>query len=107
MLIKRCNKQHARKILKYFDYSCLVETIMKNHDRIKAADNYYSIHLYTFISSYKKVRLKKKIGMATNTYTREIHGKRHDLMRFTFFRTFSKLCHFITSDAIIVIHTSF
>ena len=27
--------------------------------------------------------------MATTTYTRELHGKRHDLTWFTFFRTFS------------------
>ena len=91
--------------MKYFDNSCLVETKMKNHDRIEAAD--YSIHLHTFIASHKNVRLKKRIGKATNTYTRELHGKRHDLTRLTFFRTFSKFCHFITSDARIVIHTSF
>ena len=80
---------------------------MKNHDCMKAADTYYSIHLYTFIASYKNIRLKKIIGTDTNTYTHELHGKRHDLTRFTFFRTFSKFCHFITSDARIVIHTSF
>ena len=58
---KRCYKQHARKILKYFDNSCLVETKMKNHDRMKAAYTYYSIHLYTFIASYKNVRLKREL----------------------------------------------
>ena len=93
--------------MKYFDNSCLVETIMKNHDPMKAAETYYSIHLPTFIASYKNVRLKKRIGTATNTYTRELLGKRHDLTRFTFFRIFSKFRHFITSDARIVIHTSF
>ena len=80
---------------------------MKNHDRMKAADTYYSIYLYTFIASYKNIRLKKRIRTDTNTYTRELHGKRHDLTRFRFFRTFSKFCHFITSDARIAIHTSF
>ena len=74
--------------MKYFDNSFLVETKMKIHDRMEAADTYYSIHLYTFIASYKNVRLKKKIGTATNTYTRELHGKRHDLMRLTFFGHF-------------------
>ena len=80
---------------------------MGNHDRMKATDTYYSIHPYTFIASYKNVHLKKRIGTATNTYTRELHGKRHDLTCFTFFRTISKVCHFITSDARIVIDTSF
>ena len=32
------------KILKYFDNSCLVETKMGQHDRMKAADTYHSIH---------------------------------------------------------------
>ena len=58
---------------------------MKNHDRMKAADTYYSILLYTFIASYKNIHLKKRIGTDTNTYTRELHGKRHDLTRFIFF----------------------
>ena len=49
------------KILKYFDKSCLVETKLKNHDRMKAADTYFSIHLYTFIASYKNVRLKREL----------------------------------------------
>ena len=80
---------------------------MKNHDRMKAADTYYSIHLYTSIASYKNVHLKKRTGTATNTYTRELHGKRHDLTWLTYFLTFSKLCYFITSDARIVIHTFF
>ena len=44
-----------------FDNSCPVETKMKNHDRMKAADTYYSIHLYTFIASYKNVRLKREL----------------------------------------------
>ena len=69
-------KQHARKILNYFDNSSLVETKMGNHDRMKAADIYYSIHSHTLITSHKNVRLKKRIGTATNTYTRELHGKR-------------------------------
>ena len=56
---------------------------MKNHDRMKAADTYYSIHLYTFIASYKNIHLKKRIGTDAHTYTRELHGKRHDLTRFT------------------------
>ena len=80
---------------------------MKNHDSIKATDTYYSIHLYTLIASYKNIGLKKRIGTDTNTYTHELHGKHHDLTRFTFFRTFSKFYHFITSDARILIHTSF
>ena len=80
---------------------------MGNHDLIKAADTFYSIRPYIFIASYKNVRLEKRTGTATNTYTRELHGKRHDLTWFTFFRTFSKLCHFITSDTGIVIDTSF
>ena len=80
---------------------------MENNDRMKAADTYYSIHPYAFIASYKNVRLRKRIGTATNTYARELHGKRHDLTWFTFFRTFSKVCHFITSDARIVNDTSF
>ena len=48
---------------------------MGNHDRMKAADTYYSIHPYTFIASYKNVRLKKRIGTATNTYTDETELK--------------------------------
>ena len=92
--------------MKYFDNSCLAETKMGNHDRMKAADTYYSIHSYIFIASYKHVRLEKRTGTATNTYTRALHGKRHDLTWFTFFRTFSKFCHFITSDTRIVIDTS-
>ena len=95
--------QHqSRKILMYFDNSCIVETNKGNHYRMIAVDTYYSIHLYIFIASYKNVRLEKKTGTATNTYTRELHGKRH----LTFFWTFSKCCHFITSDARIVIDTS-
>ena len=70
---ERCYKQHARKILKQFDNSCLVETKMKNHDRMKAADTYYSIHLYTFIASYKNICLKKRIRTDANTYTREFN----------------------------------
>ena len=93
--------------MKYFDNSCLVETKMGNHDRMKATDTYFSLHPYIFIASYKNCRLEKRTGTATNTYTRELHGKRHDLTWFTFFRTFSKLCHFITSDTRIVIDTSF
>ena len=61
---------------------------MKNHDRMKAADTYYSIHLYTFIASYINIRLKKRIGTDTNTYTHELPGKRRDLTRFTFFGHF-------------------
>ena len=61
---------------------------MGNHDRVKAADTYYSIHPHTFIASYKNVRLKKIIGTATNTYTCELHGKRHDLTWLTFFGHF-------------------
>ena len=82
--------QHARKILKYFDHSCIVGTKMENHDRMIAADTYYSIHPYTFIASYKNVRLRKRIGTATNTYARELHGKRHDLTWLTFFGHFQK-----------------
>ena len=67
---------------------------MKNHDRMKAADTYYSIHLYTFIASYKNVRLKKKIGTATNTYTRKLHGKRHDLTWLTFVSDIFKILSF-------------
>ena len=92
--------------MKYFDKSCLVETKMGHHDRMKAAHTYHSIHSYKFIASCKNVRLKKRTGTATNTYTRELHGKRHDLTSFTFFRTFSKFCHFITSDARTVVDTS-
>ena len=82
----------------YFDNSCLVETNKGNHYRMIAADTYYSIHLYIFIAPYKNVRLEKRTGTATNTYTRELHGIRHDLTWLTFFRTFSKFCHFITSE---------
>ena len=92
--------------MKYFDNSCPVETKMGNHDRMKAEDTYYSIHPNIFIASYKNARLEKRTGTATNTYTRELHGKRHDLTWFTFFRTFSKFCHIITSDTRIVIGTS-
>ena len=35
----------------YFDNSCLVETKMGHHDRMKAADTYHSIHPYIFIAS--------------------------------------------------------
>ena len=92
--------------MKYFDNSCLVETKMGHHDRMKAADTYHSIHPCIFIASCKNVRLEKRTGPATNTYTRELHGKRHDLTWFTFFRTFLKFCHFITSDARTVFETS-
>ena len=92
--------------MKYFDNACLVETKMGHLDRMKAADTYHSIFSYIFIASCKNVRLEKGTGTATNTYTRELHGKRHDLTWFTFFRTFSKLCHFIPSDARNVIDTS-
>ena len=34
----------------YFDNSCLVETKKGNHDRMKAADTYYSIHPYMYTS---------------------------------------------------------
>ena len=61
---------------------------MKNHDCLKAVDTYYSIHPHTFIASYKNFRLNKRIGTATNTYTRELHGKRYDLTWLTFFRLF-------------------
>ena len=90
----------------YFDNSCLVETKKGNHNRMLAADTYYSMHLYIFIASYKNVRLEKKTKTATNTFTPESHGKRHDLTWLTFFRTFSKFCYFITSDARLVIDTS-
>ena len=76
--------------MKYFYNSCLVETKMENHDRMKAADTYHYIHPYIFIASCKNVRLEKRTGTATNTYTRQLHGKRHDLTLFTFFRTISK-----------------
>ena len=79
---------------------------MRHHDRMKAADTYHSIHPQFFIASCKNVRLEKRTGTATNTYTRELHGKRHDLTWFTFFRTFSIFCHFITSDARTVVDTS-
>ena len=93
--------------MKYFDNSRLLETKMKYHDRMKAADTYNSIYPYTFIASYKNVRLEKRTGTATNTYIRVNYiEKRHDLTWFTFFRTFSKFCHCITSDARIVIDTS-
>ena len=92
--------------MKYFDNSCLVETKMGHHDRMIAADTNHSIHPYIFIASCKNVRLEKRTGTATNTYTRGLRGKRHDLTWFTFFRTFSKLCHFITSDARTVVDTS-
>ena len=72
---------------------------MGHRDRMKAADTYHSIHSYIFIASCKNVRLEKRTGTATNTYTGELHGKRQDLTWFTFFRTFSKFCHFIPSDA--------
>ena len=62
-------------ILKYFYNSCLVETKMGNHDRMKATDTYYSIHPYPFIASYKNVCLERRTGTATNTYTRELHEK--------------------------------
>ena len=78
---------------------------MGHHDRMKAADTYHSIHPYIFIASCKNVRLEKRIGMAT--YTRELCGKRHDLTWLTFFRTFSKFCNFITSDARTVFDTPF
>ena len=55
----------------YFDNSCLVETNKGNYYRMIAADTYYSIHLYIFIAPYKNVRLEKRTGTATNTYTRE------------------------------------
>ena len=61
---------------------------MGNHDGMKAADTYYSIHPYIFIASYKNVRLEKRTGTATNKYTRELHGKRHDLTWLTFFGHF-------------------
>ena len=92
--------------MKYFDNSCLVETKMGHHDRMKATDTYHSIHPYIFIASCKNVRLEKRTGTATNTYTRELHGKRHNLTWLTFFQTFSKFCHFITSDARTVVDTS-
>ena len=92
--------------MKYFDNSCLAETKKGNHDRMKAADTYYSIYPCIFIASYKNVILEKKTGAVISTYTCELHGKRHDLMWLTFFRTFSKFCHFIISDARIVIDIS-
>ena len=49
-------QHHAKKILMYFDNSCLVETKKGNHDLMKAADIYYSVHLKIFIASYKNVR---------------------------------------------------
>ena len=81
-------QHHLSKILMYFDNSCLVETNKVNHYRMIAADTYYSIHLYIFIARYKNVCLEKRTGTATNTYTRELHGKRHNLMRLTFFGHF-------------------
>ena len=61
---------------------------MGDHDRMKAADTYFSIHPYTFIASYKKFA-SKRIGMATNKYyKRDLHGKRHDLTWLTFFGHF-------------------
>ena len=48
---------------------------MGNHDRLKAADTYYSIHPYIFIASSKNIRLEKRIGTATIAYTRVLHGK--------------------------------
>ena len=63
-------------------------TKMGHHDRMKAADTYHSIHPYIFIASCKNVRIEKRTGTATNTYTRELHGKHHDLTWFTFFRIF-------------------
>ena len=69
---------------------------MENHDRMKAADTYYSIHPYIFIASYKKIRIEKRTGTVTNTYTRELNGKRHDLTwLLNFYWKFSKLSHFI------------
>ena len=96
----------CKEILKFFDNSCLVEMKIGNHDRMKAADTYYSIHPYIPIVPYKNVHLGKRTGTATNTYTRELHGKRHDLTWLTIFRTFLKFCHYITSDGRIVIDTS-
>ena len=34
---------------------------MGNHDRMKAADTYFSFHPYTFIVSHKNVRLKREL----------------------------------------------
>ena len=56
------------KILKFFGNSCLVETKMGHHTRMKDADTNHSIHAYIFIASCKKVRLEKRTGTATNTY---------------------------------------
>ena len=39
---------------------------MGNHDRMKAADTYYSIHTYIFVVSYKNVRFDKRTETATN-----------------------------------------
>ena len=61
---------------------------MGNHDRMDAADIYDSIHPYIFIASYKNVRVEKRTGTGTNTYTRELHAKRHDLTWLTFFGQF-------------------
>ena len=80
--------------MKYFNNSCLVETIMGHHDRMKAVDIYNSIHPYIFIASCKNVRLEKRTGTATNTYTRELHGKRHDLTWLTFFSDIFKILSF-------------
>ena len=57
--------------MRYFDNSCLVETKMGHHDRMKAADTYHSIHPYIFIASCKNVSLEKRTGTATITYARE------------------------------------
>ena len=64
---------------------------MGHHDRMKAADTYHSIHPNSFIVSCKNVRLEKRTGTATNTYTRELHGKRHDLTWLTFFSDIFKI----------------
>ena len=51
--------------------------------------NYDRRHLLFHSSIYvhcikKNVRLEKRTGTATNTYTRELHRKRHDLMWLNF-----------------------
>ena len=61
---------------------------MRHHDRMKAADTYHSIHPYIFIASCKNVRLEKRTGTTSNTYTHELHGKRHDLTWLTIFGHF-------------------
>ena len=45
----------------YFDNSCLVETKMGHHDRMKAADTYHSIHPYIFDCIIQKCSLRKEI----------------------------------------------